>query len=68
MDADKVEISPGKMLSHLDFDRKSKEMAPVAVFQDTFYKGKNSFKLKWNWNRSCWNLRKIDLTKFNFLQ
>lgn len=44
MHAAKVEISPGKMLSHAAFDRKSKGMAHVKVFQDMLYEEKNMFQ------------------------
>lgn len=46
MDAAKVEISPGKMLSHAAFDRESKAMGHVKAFQDTFYEEKNMFQVQ----------------------
>lgn len=46
MNAAKVEVSSGKMLSYAALDRKSKGMAHVKAFQDMFYEEKNVFQVQ----------------------
>lgn len=41
MDAVKAENLSEEIFSHATFDRKSKGIAHVKIFQDTFYEGKN---------------------------